>query len=70
RYVNKKGRPDRRFKDNREIPICAYEQIQLSSTTGLNEVIQVSRRGASNALTAALSSIRDLRTDEGAAPAV
>lgn len=70
RYVNKKGGPDRRFKDNREIPICAYEQISLSSTTGLNEVIQVSRRGAGNALSVALSSIRDLRTDESAAPAV
>lgn len=53
RYVNKKGGPDRRFKDNREIPICAYEQIHLSSTTGLNEVIQVSRRGAGSALSVA-----------------
>lgn len=70
RYVNKKGGPDRRFKDNREIPICAYEQIHLSSTTGLNEVIQASRRGASTTLSQALSSIRSLRTDESAAPAV
>ena len=70
RYVNQKGGPDRRFKDNREIPICAYEQIHLSSTTGLNEVIQVSRRGAGGAMSAAFSSIRDLRTDESAAPAV
>jgi hypothetical protein len=69
RYVNKKGGPDRRFKDNREIPVCAYEQIHLSSTTGLNEVIQVSRRGTGSALSLALSSIRDLRTDESAAPA-
>jgi len=70
RYVNKKGGPDRRFKDNRETPICAYEQIRLSSTTGLNEVIQVSRRGAGSAMSAALSSIRDLRTDEISVPAV
>lgn len=70
RYVNKKGGPDRRFKDNREIPICAYEQIHLSSTTGLNEVIQVSRRGAGSALGVALSSVRELRTNENAAPAV
>jgi hypothetical protein len=68
-HVNKKGAPDRRFKDNREIPICAYEQIHLSSTTGLNELIQVSRGGGGSALSAALSSIRDLRTDESAAPA-
>ena len=70
RYVNKKGGPDRRFKDNREISICAYEQIHLSSTTGLNEVIQVSRRGTGRAMSAALSSMRDLGTDESAAPAV
>lgn len=70
RYVNKKGGPDRRFKDNREIPICAYEQIHLSSKTGLNEVIQISRRGASTTLNQALASIRNLRTGESAAPAV
>jgi hypothetical protein len=43
RYVNKKGGPDRRFKDNRQLPICLYDEISLQSTTGLNEVIQVSR---------------------------
>ncbi len=68
RYVNKKGGPDRRFKDNREIPICAYEQIHLSSSTGLNEVIEVSRRGATTALSEALSLLHGIRTDEGATP--
>lgn len=70
RYVNKKGGPDRRFRDNREIPICAYEQIHMSSSTGLNEVIHVSRRGASAALSEALSSLQGLRTDEAATAAV
>jgi hypothetical protein len=70
RYVNKKGGPDRRFKDNREIPICAYDQIHLSSSTGLNEIIQVSRRGAASGLREALSSLQRLRTDENATPAV
>lgn len=45
RYVNKSGGPDRRFKDNSELPICLYEQISLSSYSGLNEVVQVSRCG-------------------------
>lgn len=45
RYVNKSGGPDKRFKDNRQIPICRYEQISLSSSTGLNEILQVSRCG-------------------------
>lgn len=70
RYVNKKGGPDRRFKDNREISICAYEQLLFSSTTGLNELIQVSRRGVGKAMSEALSSMRQLRTAEPDAPAV
>jgi Protein of unknown function (DUF4236) len=45
RYVNKSGGPDKRFKDNRQIPICRYEQISLSSSTGLNEILQVSKCG-------------------------
>ena len=70
RYVNKKGGPDRRFKDNREIPICAYEHVHFSSGSGLNEVIVVSRRGAGEKLTKALAFVRELRTAETRAPAV
>jgi hypothetical protein len=68
-YVNKKGGPDRRFKDNPEIPICAYEQLHFSSETGLNEVIQLSKRGPGDLLRTALSSMRDLGTDERSEPA-
>ncbi len=35
--VNKNGTPDKRFKDNYQIPICKYGEIRLSSTTGINE---------------------------------
>lgn len=55
RYVNKKGGPDRRFKDNYQIPICSYEQLRFSSETGLNEVVQVSRRSVGEDLRKALS---------------
>ena len=44
-YVNKKGRPDRRFSNNRELPVCLYEQLHLSSMSGLNEIIQLSATG-------------------------
>jgi hypothetical protein len=44
-YVNKSGGPDRRFKDNRQIPVCLYEELWLSSQSGLNELIQLSRTG-------------------------
>ena len=43
KYVNKSGGPDRRFKSNRELPICLYDEISLSSQTGLNEILQISR---------------------------
>lgn len=46
RYVNKKGGPDRRFKDNRQLPICRYDQIAVGSPTGLNELLHVSKCGA------------------------
>ena len=45
RYVNKKGGPDRRFKDNPKLPIALYEEIYLQSESGLNELFQVSRTG-------------------------
>ncbi len=43
RYVNKSGGPDRRFKANRELPICLYDEISLTSKTGLNELLQISQ---------------------------
>jgi len=35
--VNKNGSPDKRFKDNYQIPICLYGKIEMKSATGLNE---------------------------------
>lgn len=43
KYVNKSGGPDKRFKDNRELPICQYGEIELSSTSGLNTVLMFSK---------------------------
>ncbi|UFH60475.1 DUF4236 domain-containing protein [Sulfurovum mangrovi] len=45
KYVNKRGGPDKRFKDNRELPIALYEDIHFTSDTGLNERIEVSKVG-------------------------
>ena len=42
KYVNKSGGPDRRFKDNRQLPICLYGELELTSTSGLNTVIMYS----------------------------
>lgn len=40
--VNKNGSPDKRFKENYQIPIVKYGEINLSSGTGLNEEYQFS----------------------------
>lgn len=50
RYVNKNGGPDRRFKNNRQLPIVLYSQLHFSSNTGLNELVHVSRPGVGNGL--------------------
>jgi hypothetical protein len=50
KYVNKNGGPDKRFKDNRQLPITLYEELALTSPTGLNEVIQLSRVGTGQTL--------------------
>jgi hypothetical protein len=36
--VNKDGSPDRRFRDNRSIPLCRYGLLHFTTDAGLNEV--------------------------------
>ena len=43
KYVNKSGGPDKRFKDNPEYPIMLYSVLNFSSSSGLNERIQLSK---------------------------
>lgn len=57
KYVNKNGGPDKRFKDNYQIPIYRYNQVHFRSTTGLNEVLQLSDPGQLNVLTAAVQAV-------------
>jgi hypothetical protein len=45
RFVNKKGGPDRRFKSNRELPICAYGELALTSESGVSELLMTSQQG-------------------------
>lgn len=48
KYVNKSGGPDKRFKDNKSIPICLYGELELRSTSGLNTVIMFSNPNINN----------------------
>ncbi len=59
-YPNKSGGPDRRFKNNRQIPVCRYEALQLSSPTGLNELLEFSRTNVSQPFCQSLSALGQL----------
>lgn len=41
-YVNKSGGPDRRFKNNRQLPVCLYGELEISSPKGLDTLLMFS----------------------------
>lgn len=45
-YANVKGGPDRRFKNNRRLPVMSYSEVTLSSSGGLGWSLQLSRHEA------------------------
>lgn len=55
RFVNKNGTPDRRFKNNRQIPIAQYEELRMSSAQGIQECFQFSKVGAAKSFVSALT---------------
>lgn len=57
KYVNKCGGPDKRFKDNRELPIALYEDINFTSDTGLNERVEISKVGIGDSLERSISEL-------------
>lgn len=58
RYVNKSGGPDRRFKDNRQLPILQYGLVEMSSAAGLRILWQFSRCTAAIALAHGIQAMR------------
>ena len=54
KYVRKDGGPDRRFNDNRQLPVCLYDQARLTSGSGLNVILDISRPGTAAPLQSAL----------------
>lgn len=50
KHPNKNGGPDKRFSNNRQYPICAYESILFETTTGVKELIEYSKRGQGQSL--------------------
>lgn len=55
-YVNKKGGPDKRFKNNPQYDICLYKVIQFKSSSGLNEQLMLSNVGLGDLLVQELDS--------------
>lgn len=41
-YVNKNGTPDKRYKNNRQLPICLYGVVRLRSASGINVEMHIS----------------------------
>jgi hypothetical protein len=56
--VNKDGSPDRRFRDNYQIPICIYGKLIFSTGSGVAEEYQVSQVQAAGAFAASFAVYR------------
>lgn len=59
KYLNKRGGPDKRFKNNRQLPICIYTDYIFKSNTGIHEVITTSRKGGMDNFSAFLGIVGD-----------
>jgi hypothetical protein len=57
RFVNRDGGPDRRFNNNRQLPIMLYGQLLLTSTSGLRELFEASVPGAAGSAAMAMSAL-------------
>ena len=58
RYVNKKGGPDRRFNNNRQIPVCAYQQLEFTAGPTFRRGATKSRQSDIQPLEKAISGLR------------
>lgn len=58
RYVNKKGGPDRRFSNNREIPIVRYQEMTLFGPNDFRKLVQLSKVEDRTTFSEALSGLR------------
>jgi hypothetical protein len=54
-YVNKDGGPDRRFNNNRQLPVMLYGRLILTTATGLYWIVQISRYQAAEPLAQVIS---------------
>jgi len=62
-YVNKSGGPDKRFKNNRKLPIVLYRELYLKSSSGLNKLFQLSNPLAGSELPKAIKGLTSEKTN-------
>lgn len=60
-YVNKGGGPDRRYKNNPQLPIMRYGELTLTAQPGFSFTWQTSRADAMQGLSNALSALSQAR---------
>ena len=60
RYVNKKGGPDRRFNNNRQIPEVRYQTLTLSSNGGLHKLLHLSKVADRSTFDLVLGGVTDM----------
>lgn len=60
-YVNVKGGPDRRFKQNRQLPILRYGRLTLTGEGGHHAIFDFSTTDAASALAGALQEMSTAR---------
>lgn len=66
--TNKDGSPDRRFRENHQIPVCLYGQIGFRSETGVTEEYMVSDASAAQAFVDAVGAYKKALAETDEAP--
>lgn len=61
-YVNKSGGPDRRFNNNRQIPVLEYGEVTFRTATGLRMILQTSNSEKAKAFAGQFSAVRPSNT--------
>ncbi|WP_018915369.1 DUF4236 domain-containing protein [Thiomonas sp. FB-6] len=64
-YVNKSGGPDRRFANNRQLPVCSYGLLKMHTASGLDLRFMASRANVFDAFVAALQRMRRTQATPG-----
>jgi hypothetical protein len=58
KFVRRDGGPDRRFNNNRQLPVLIYGQMSLTSASGLNELFQYSAPSSGGVFAGAVTQFR------------